>query len=139
VSWFLVLVRRLLWLLLIAAVGGAVYSWWRDRSGEPSGPAEWPPLPPRRPDATPAGVPAPTARADAPAPAASNPEDAPATDSWVPADDEGSCPLTHPIKANDKSGIFHVPDGRFYDRTKAQRCYPSADAAVADGYRQAKS
>ena len=50
-----------------------------------------------------------------------------------------SCPVSHPIKANDNSGIFHVPDGRFYDRTKAERCYQSAEAARADGYRQAKN
>ena len=54
-------------------------------------------------------------------------------------EDDGSCPVTHPIKANDNSGIFHVPGGRFYDRTKAERCYASADGAIADGYRQAKS
>lgn len=58
---------------------------------------------------------------------------------WVVSDDDGSCPVGHPIKANDNSGIFHVPEGRFYARTNADRCYQSAEAAVADGYRQAKS
>ena len=56
-----------------------------------------------------------------------------------PALDDGSCPLTHPIKANDNSGIFHVPGGRFYDRTKAERCYTTPEGATADGYRAAKS
>lgn len=57
---------------------------------------------------------------------------------WVaPAD--GTCPLSHPVKANDNSGIFHVPGGRFYDRTKAERCYATPEAATADGYRAAKS
>lgn len=55
------------------------------------------------------------------------------------AAEDGSCPITHPVKANDNSGIFHVPDGRFYPRTNADRCYQSAEAAAADGYRQAKS
>ncbi len=32
-----------------------------------------------------------------------------------------------------------MPGGRFYERTKAERCYQSADAALADGYRQAKN
>ena len=45
----------------------------------------------------------------------------------------------HPVKANDNSGIFHVPGGRFYDRTKAERCYVDAESAAADGYRAAKA
>lgn len=58
---------------------------------------------------------------------------------WVEPNADGSCPSTHPIKANDNSGIFHVPGGRFYDRTKAERCYATAEAAAADGYRAAKA
>ena len=118
-------VRRLLWLVLLSAVGGATYAYWRDRKQvDDLAPAQWPPL-------------------DTPAPA---PEATPAPASgsegggtWVAPLDDGSCPVGHPIKANDKSGIFHVPDGRFYERTKAERCYTSAEAAAADGYRQSKS
>ena len=51
----------------------------------------------------------------------------------------GACPVSHPIKANDNSGIYHVPGGRFYERTGAERCYASTDDAEADGYRAAKS
>ena len=51
----------------------------------------------------------------------------------------GTCPDGYPVKANDNSGIFHVPGGRFYDRTVAERCYTDADAAIADGYRPAKA
>jgi hypothetical protein len=58
--------------------------------------------------------------------------------SWVPPID-GMCPDGYPIKANDNSGIFHVPGGRFYDRTVPERCYANTDAALADGYRQAKA
>jgi len=57
---------------------------------------------------------------------------------WV-APVDGVCPEGYPIKANDSSGIFHVPGGRFYARTTANRCYASADAAIADGYRAAKA
>lgn len=57
---------------------------------------------------------------------------------WVAPDDGGGCPLTHPVKANANSGIFHVPGGQFYDRTRAERCYVDAAAAEADGYRAAK-
>jgi hypothetical protein len=56
---------------------------------------------------------------------------------WVPAAD-GSCPVTHPVKANTNSGIYHLPGGQFYGRTNAERCYVDAAAAEADGYRAAK-
>jgi hypothetical protein len=66
--------------------------------------------------------------------------DAPASGrSWVDPLEGGECPPGYPIKANDKSGIYHVPEGRSYKRTAAQRCYPSAEAAEADGYRPAKA
>ena len=58
---------------------------------------------------------------------------------WVSPDDQGACPLDHPVKANDNSGIYHMPGGRFYDRTKAERCYVRAADAEADGYRAAKA
>ena len=52
-----------------------------------------------------------------------------ATDStgtaWV-APVDGACPLSHPVKANANSGIYHVPGGRFYDRTRPERCYSDA-------------
>ena len=51
----------------------------------------------------------------------------------------GDCPDGYPVKANDNSGIYHVPGGRFYDRTVAERCYANADDALADGYRPAKA
>lgn len=51
---------------------------------------------------------------------------------------EGSCPSTHPIKANDNSMIYHEPGGQFYERTQADRCYASAADAEVDGYRAAK-
>lgn len=108
---FVAMVRRSLWVVLIAAAGGAAYAWWRDRSDvDALDPPEWPPL-------------------DVPAEAGA----------WVDALDDGSCPISHPIKANDKSSIFHVPGGRFYDRTKPERCYADTEGAVADGYRQAKN
>jgi hypothetical protein len=62
-----------------------------------------------------------------------------ATSTWVRANDDGSAPDSHPIKAKESSGIFHLPGGRFYDRTNADRCYTTAAAAEADGYRQSKT
>ena len=55
------------------------------------------------------------------------------------ADDDGSCPDSHPIKANDNSNIFHVPGGRFYERTGPNAATRLLEAALADGYRQAKA
>jgi hypothetical protein len=123
--------RRLFWLLLLATAGAAAYTWLRDRSTTPDiadAPA-WPPLD----SSTDAGPTEPL-----PSPDPTTETERPAPD-WLRAEPDGSCPLSHPIKANEKSGIFHVPDGRFYDRTNAERCYATADAALGDGYRQAKS
>ena len=58
---------------------------------------------------------------------------------WVEAPAEGRVPEGYPVKVNTKSGVFHVPGGRFYERTNAQRYYATPDAALADGYRQSKS
>jgi hypothetical protein len=57
---------------------------------------------------------------------------------WVKPDD-GECPAGYPIKVNADSGIYHVPGGRFYSRTAADRCYATAEDATADGYRPAKA
>ena len=51
----------------------------------------------------------------------------------------GTCPDGFPIKANDNSGIYHLPGGRFYARTVPERCYAAAADAEADGYRRAKA
>ena len=50
-----------------------------------------------------------------------------------------ACPAGYPIKANERSMIFHVPGGRFYERTIPERCYATAEDAEADGYRRAKA
>lgn len=56
---------------------------------------------------------------------------------WVDPDGR-TCPPSHPVKANTASGIFHRPGGAAYERTAPDRCYPSAEAAEADGHRAAK-
>jgi hypothetical protein len=50
----------------------------------------------------------------------------------VPPQDAWTCPLSHPIKGNftTYSGepcIYHVPGGRFYTKTKPERCYATED------------
>jgi hypothetical protein len=57
---------------------------------------------------------------------------------WVQPVD-GACPEGYPVKANDNSGIYHLPGGRFYARTVPERCYAAAADAEADGYRRAKA
>jgi hypothetical protein len=118
--------RRLFMLALLAGAGFGAYRVWRQRQSSPMEAPQWPPLPaePRvKPTTAPASKPAP-------------PTEPPAA--WV-APVDGDCPDGYPVKANNNSGIFHVPGGRFYARTVAERCYANADDAVADGYRPAKA
>ena len=71
-------------------------------------------------------VPAPT-----PAPTPAGPTADPGAD--------GSCPLSHPVKAKLSSGIYHLPGGQNYERTKPDRCYVDAAAAEADGLARRKA
>ena len=72
----------------------------------------------------------------APAPA---PEAAPASGDAGPVSGADSvCPDSHPVKANDNSGIYHMPGQQHYGKTNARHCYASAAAAQADGYRAAR-
>jgi hypothetical protein len=53
----------------------------------------------------------------------------------------GSCPSYAPVKGNltpytAEYCIFHVPGGLYYMRTDAERCFVSAEVAVAAGCRQ---
>ena len=50
----------------------------------------------------------------------------------------GVCPDGYPVKANDNSGIYHVPGQQHYGKTNARNCYASAAAAQAAGYRASK-
>lgn len=57
---------------------------------------------------------------------------------WVDPLEDGTCPISHPVKAKLSSKIFHVPGGLAYDRTTPDRCYRDAATAEADGFRAAK-
>ncbi|MCU1428272.1 MAG: hypothetical protein JWL83_2272 [Actinomycetia bacterium] len=59
------------------------------------------------------------------------------TEPWTEPVD-GMCPVSHPIKAKLTSGIYHMPGGMNYDRTRPDRCYVDAEAADRDGLRAAK-
>ena len=133
--------RRLFWLAALGGAGFAGWSLWNSsRGAAPTGSAQPPPrtsVPPR-----PSAGPIEAAERVEPAAPQVDPTPAPqafvAVAEWV-APVDGACPASHPVKANDNSGIFHVPGGRFYDRTRPERCYATPEAATADGYRAAKS
>jgi hypothetical protein len=58
-------------------------------------------------------------------------------DTWVlPVD--ATCPVSHPVKANESSGIYHLPGGLSYDRVVPERCYRTPADAESDGFRAAK-
>lgn len=111
------MLRRVVFVVSLAAAAVVLANWWRQRhegAAEVDQP-EWPAWP------------------ESPSP---SPVTSPAA--WVTGSD-GAAPDGYPIKLNATSGIFHVPGGRFYERTTADRWYATADAAVADGYRQSKT
>jgi len=139
------MMRRMLWLSLLGGAGYGGWIFWQHRQADDSDQApEWPPLEPPDPTtmAT-SGIAASVSAtsgsdelsvdgvADAATPATTGAM-------WVEPVD-GQCPDGYPIKANDNSGIFHVPGGRFYERTVPERCYADAADAEADGYRRAKA
>jgi hypothetical protein len=126
------LARRIRRLLFLASAAAAIvrFAMARRPKTQPSGPKapEWAPL-----------RAASTSAASSSVPVASAATDTVTTESsaWVDPVD-GACPLTHPVKGNANSGIFHLPGGRFYDTTVPERCYRDAEAAEADGMRASK-
>jgi hypothetical protein len=134
-------VKRLLGAGVLAA---AAYAVWRafdarrvdsNVSWEPQ-PFPYPPVPHARETQAPAGPTTEPASVDEPGDGEMTPGRG--EGAWVePAD--GACPATHPVKGKLSSGIFHVPGGANYDRTRADRCYTDPGAAEADGLRGAKA
>jgi hypothetical protein len=126
--------KRLLGAGIVAGIAYAGWRAWKARVPEPgtvqwdSAPFPFPPVP--RPTTPVVSKPLEAAQASAPA--------ANGADPFVDPGDGGACPLTHPVKAKLTSGIYHVPGGGNYERTKPDRCYASAEAAEADGLRPAK-
>ena len=127
--------RRCLVLGLVGGVGAAGFRLWQQRrpiAGPQVAPPEWPKF-----AATPPTTFHPVTFHQVAGPLDDHEVAAePAT--WL-APLDGECPDGYPIKANDNSGIFHVPGGRFYARTVPERCYANSADAVRDGYRPAKA
>jgi len=128
-------------LLGAGIVGGAAYAAWRAWSARQSadGPRlEWEPSPfpyPPLPRANPTPA---TAAPAAPAAASDSSATDGATAHSAEPNADGTCPVSHPIKAKLGSGIYHVPGGANYERTKPDRCYADESAAISDGLRRSK-
>lgn len=117
-------------MLLAAVTVGTVYlltQWLRARRARTG--LVWEEPDPVGPAARPA------AARSASAPPAEAPRPGPAA--WIEPVD-GGCPPSHPVKAKLSSGIYHVPGGLSYARTRPDRCYRDAAAAEADGLRAAR-
>jgi hypothetical protein len=132
------LVRRLLLnrLTLAGLLGaGGWFAWTRrQQHTTPDVQPTWPPL--KLVDENPVATATSTASAVSDARGTTVP--APTDGTWVAPEADGSCPISHPFKANDQSKIVHSPGQVAYDRTMAERCYGTVEAAEADGYRSAK-
>ena len=125
------LFRRIRRLVFLASATAAIvrFAMARRPKRQPSAPQapEWAPLRATSPKtSTPK-----TSTADAATAATTSEPD------WI-APVNGTCPLSHPVKGNANSHIYHVPGGRFYDSTVPERCYRDESAAEADGMRASK-
>ena len=124
------IIKRILKLAVITAIVGALVSWFRSRSSEENEDSEeedlpWPPIRTTEPDSASKVV---------------EPNDGSPVEprEWLSCDESGNCPESHPIKAKDSSGLYHIPGGNIYERTIPDRCYATIEAAEADGYRQSQ-
>ena len=129
--------KRALGLGIVAGAGYAAWRVWQSRAPAPGGDVTW--------ETAPFPFP-PVPRPQVHVPSAVEPGGGPETEHggevhvapWVEPLDGGACPVSHPVKGKTSSGIFHVPGGANYDRTRADRCYADPPAAEADGLRPAK-
>lgn len=131
---------RLLGLVLVGAAAFACLRRWLHRADDDrddSPPASAPPALVPVPDLEPESEPEAATEVDAAPAAPADPAVAEPMTSWVPPVGE-ACPDGYPVKVNERSGIYHVPGGLSYERTRPTRCYPDEASAEADGFRRAK-
>lgn len=53
----------------------------------------------------------------------------------TPQSETMECPSDMPIKGNAQSGIYHLPQGQYYDKTSPERCFSTETEAQEAGYR----
>ena len=124
--------RRVLAGGAVGAVAYAAWNWWRRRVPDDEARPTWGPAPFPFPPA-PRSADGATSHADTASTTAD--DGAP----WQPPRPDGSCPDGYPVKAKSSSGIFHVPGGASYERTRPDRCYRDPAAAERDGLRAARA
>jgi hypothetical protein len=116
-------VKRMMGLGVVAGAAFAAWRAYRARVPEPASGSSW--------------APAPFPFPPIPRPSPSRP--LVHRDETGPVEPHGSeCPDSHPVKGKLSSGIYHVPGGLNYARTRPDRCYVDAAAAESDGLRPAK-
>lgn len=135
-------------------VGREVMRRWVDGPEQPAVSGGWEGWEPATPAAPAAGAPSPssttakragTTKKAAPAKKAAPPAKAPprragaasSNGPWVTPDASGQAPASHPVKAKLSSRVYRVPGMAMYDRSVPDRCYPSPEAAEADGFTRA--
>lgn len=57
---------------------------------------------------------------------------------YTPQASTYNCPDGEPIKGNAQSGIYHLPSGQYYSKTKPERCFSTEEDAISAGYRASK-
>lgn len=142
--------RRVVLLLVILGATLAARSWWLRRADPTAAPlpaTPWPPVPedPALPATAGTGITRRTTQAASRQTRGTTVQlgaSVRATRTtgprrWVPPVD-GHCPATHPVKAKERSRIYHLPGMAAYARTVPDRCYASGADAEADGFRAAK-
>ncbi len=132
--------RRIKRLVILGGLIGGVVALRRAKAARDARtvlgpPATWPPLEPSEPPVAALGDLATEPEPSRPTPVAvraATPDEPEVSDdpvaavgdlatdgsAWVAAED-GGCPVTHPVKANDNSGIYHLPGSPHYARTRA--------------------
>lgn len=55
----------------------------------------------------------------------------------IPGNGTAECPEGFPIKGNGRSGLYHVPEGLAYPRTKPDVCFRTPEVAEKAGFRRA--
>jgi hypothetical protein len=137
--------KSILRLLGLGALGAALYAAWRTwsaRTKAVTGGTEWdnapfpfPPVP--RPMAPRVHVPTAVEPGGGPETETGGEVAVDSIQPWIEPVD-GGCPPSHPVKAKLKSGIYHVPGGMNYERTRPDRCYLDTESADRDGLRRSK-
>jgi len=118
------------------ALRAALRRWIDGPTGAQSAPA-WTPAPTASTRQNPPteGLDAPASGAVSEGSASSGEMTSPA---WVEPEPDGSAPASHPVKVKLSSRLYHSPGMSAYERTKADRCYASEEAAEADGFTRAR-